>query len=170
MNDLIKALAPTIAGFIGGPIGLIAESGIEFLADKLGAKAKTVESITETLQGMTATDQIKLKQLDYDFQKFCLENSIKVQLAQISVDTEEAKSTNWFVAGWRPFVGWICGAGLAYVSILEPIMRFIAKVAAHYEGPFPVIDTTLTMQVLIGMLGLGVMRTAEKMKDAEGNR
>ena len=89
---------------------------------------------------------------------------------QIQTNIEEAKSTNWLVAGWRPCIGWVCGAGLAYASLIEPFARFIAKVWFGYTGEFPVIDTTLTMQILMGMLGLGAMRSVEKVKGAEGNR
>jgi hypothetical protein len=89
---------------------------------------------------------------------------------QISTNLEEAKSTNWFVAGWRPCVGWVCALGLAYVSLIEPIGRFVAQVWFGYTGAFPAIDTSITMQVLLGMLGLGAMRTVEKVKGAEQNR
>ena len=89
---------------------------------------------------------------------------------QVQVNLEEAKSANWFVAGWRPFIGWTCGCGLAYVAIIEPLARFAAQVWFHYTGSFPVIDTTITMQVLLGMLGLAAARTVEKVKNAEGHR
>jgi hypothetical protein len=89
---------------------------------------------------------------------------------QIQTNIEEAKSTNWLVAGWRPCIGWVCGAGLAYAALIEPFARFIAKVWFGYTGEFPVIDTTLTMQILMGMLGLGAMRSVEKVKGAESNR
>jgi len=89
---------------------------------------------------------------------------------QVQVNLEEAKSTNWFVAAWRPFIGWICGFGLAYVSIIEPLARFAAQVWFHYTGSFPVIDTTITMQVLLGMLGLAAARTVEKVRNVEGHR
>ena len=88
---------------------------------------------------------------------------IKLITGQLEINKIEASHKSIFVAGWRPFVGWVCGFGLAYVSIIEPIMRFIAKISG-YTGEFPVIDTTLTMQVLIGMLGLTVARTHEKRK------
>jgi len=81
---------------------------------------------------------------------------------QIQVNMEEAKSTSLFVSGWRPFVGWACGVGLAYVAILEPLGRFVARVGFDYAGDFPEIDTSLTLQVLLGMLGLGGLRTFEK--------
>lgn len=89
---------------------------------------------------------------------------------QIQTNIEESKSTNWWVAGWRPAIGWVCGAGLAYAALVEPFARFAAKVWFGYTGDFPIIDTDLTMQILMGMLGLGAMRSVEKIKGAEGKR
>jgi len=89
---------------------------------------------------------------------------------QIQTNIEEAKSTNWFVAGARPFIMWTCGVSLAYVSVVEPVSRFVAKVWFGYVGDFPVIDTNLTMQILMGILGLGAYRTVEKVKNVEGHR
>ena len=101
-------------------------------------------------------------------------------LAQLAADTDLAKlqiqtniaeaAGNWFTAGWRPCIGWVCGAGLAYAALIEPFARFIAKVGFGYVGDFPIIDTNLTMQILMGMLGLGAMRSVEKVKGAESNR
>jgi hypothetical protein len=81
---------------------------------------------------------------------------------QLAVNVEEAKSQSIFVAGWRPFVGWVGGAGLAYSVLLEPIARFVAQVGFGYHSGFPVIDTTITMQILFGLLGLGAMRSYDK--------
>ena len=88
---------------------------------------------------------------------------VNMLTGQMEINKVEAASGNWFVAGWRPFVGWVCGFALAYAAILEPFMRFIASVN-DYSVTFPIIDTTITMQVLLGMLGLGAMRTREKEK------
>ena len=88
----------------------------------------------------------------------------QLALQQIIVNVEEAKHPSIFVSGWRPFVGWVCGVALAYVAMLEPVARFVAIVAFGYVGVFPVIDTNLTMQVLLGILGLGGLRTWEKQK------
>jgi len=82
---------------------------------------------------------------------------------QLDINKVEAASTSVFVSGWRPFVGWVCGLGLGYVAIVEPIARFIATMVG-YTGNFPVIDTTITMQVLMGMLGMGGLRTLDKIK------
>ena len=82
---------------------------------------------------------------------------------QMEINKVEASSNSVVVAGWRPFAGWVCGIGLAYVSILEPILRLTATLVG-YTGEFPTIDTTLTMQVLLGMLGMGGLRTLDKIK------
>lgn len=161
--DWINAL-PAIGSFLGGPAGGIVGSGIEWLAGKLGADTKTVEGIKQTLSGMTAEQLLEAKRIDIEFQKFCLDNNIKLQMGQIAVNAEEAKSASLFVAGWRPAIGWICGAALAYAAILEPVLRFLAAVVFSYVGTFPSIDTQLTMQVLVGMLGLAGMRSFDKVQ------
>jgi hypothetical protein len=117
-------------------------------------------------------EQAKLKLLEMQQNGELAQLAAATDLAKLQIQTnlEEAKSTNWFVAGWRPFVGWICGVGLAYVAIFEPIARFVAKVHFGYAGDFPVINTDLTMQVLMGVLGLGAMRSVEKVKGGEGSR
>ena len=107
-------------------------------------------------------DKAAAEKAAQEFATVAQSQEFQVQLAQIAVNAEEAKSTNWFVAGWRPFVGWTCGSALAYVALLEPLIRFVAVVGFGYAGKFPVIDTSITLQVLLGMLGLGGMRTFEK--------
>ena len=84
--------------------------------------------------------------------------------AQIEVNKIEAASADPFTSRWRPFVGWVGGFGLAYAAIIDPLARFVAKVVFNYAGAFPVIDTTITMQVLFGLLGLGAMRSIERVK------
>ena len=155
---------PAIGSFLGGPAGGLVGSGIEWLAGKFGASDKTVEGIKQTLSGMTAEQLLKAKEIDIEFQKFCLDNSIKLDLANIAVNLEEAKSSNLFVAGWRPAVGWIGAFALGYAAILDPIARFVAQVFFAYGGQFPVINTELTMQVLFGMLGIGAMWSFDKSK------
>lgn len=87
---------------------------------------------------------------------------------QISINIEEAKSEHLFVSGWRPAVGWVGAAGFAYSVILEPFARFISQVGFGYTGLFPVIDTSLTLQILLGLLGLGAFRSYDKKNGATG--
>jgi len=105
----------------------------------------------------------KLQELHQRGDLAILNAEVQLLLGQINVNKAEANHKSIFVAGWRPFVGWVCGFGLLYASVIEPLMRFIATVN-DYTGTFPVLDTTITMQVLLGMLGLGLMRTKEKEK------
>lgn len=81
---------------------------------------------------------------------------------QVEINKVEAASSSLFISGGRPFILWICGVAFAYSSIVEPLLRFGSKVLFGYMGEFPVIDTTLTMQILLGILGLGAMRSFDK--------
>jgi hypothetical protein len=158
LTDILSAVAPTIATALGGPF---AGAAVAFLSSKLGVP---VEQVQQTVAGMGPADLVKLKEMDYEFQTKMAEIGIKIDLAQIAVNTEEAKSTNWFVAGGRPFIMWVCGVAFAYAAIIEPIARFVATVGYHYTGAFPAIDTNLTMQVLFGLLGLGALRSYDKKR------
>lgn len=83
-------------------------------------------------------------------------------VAQTDINKVEAASSNLFIAGWRPFIGWGCGFAFLYSALFEPFARFVSSVVFSYQGNFPVIDTTLTMQILLGMLGMGALRSFDK--------
>lgn len=93
-----------------------------------------------------------------------------VQLAtlQANTNTEEAKSTSIFIAGWRPFVGWVCGVGFA-IQVLGPLLQWTAALFGKSVA-FPPLDFPIMAPTLAGMLGLSGMRTFEKWKNVEGNR
>lgn len=93
-----------------------------------------------------------------------MELESKAMEAQMLINVEEAKSEHLFVAGWRPFIGWVGGIALAYASILNPFMTWIAK-AYGSTIVFPTLDTTITMQVLFGILGLGAFRSYDKKQE-----
>lgn len=92
-----------------------------------------------------------------------LEHLSNIDLAQIGVNAEEAKNSNIFISGWRPFIGWICGSAFAYHFILQPLILFIAACFGK-TIPTPVFDMDALNTVLMGILGLGGMRTWEKFK------
>ena len=85
-------------------------------------------------------------------------------LAQIEVNKAEAASRNVFVAGWRPFIGWTCGVALAWHFVLAPFVLFTAGWAGVELPDLPAFDMDNLMTVLLGMLGLGGLRTWEKTK------
>ena len=84
-------------------------------------------------------------------------------LAQIQLNKQEAAHKNIFVAGWRPFVGWTCGVALAYHFIVSPIVETIL-IAAGVAVDLPSFEFSQLSSILMGMLGLGGLRTYEKMK------
>lgn len=89
---------------------------------------------------------------------------LDTQLAQgqLAINQAEAASDNLFVAGWRPFIGWTCGIAFCYHFVLEPLFMLMVTC---YRGvciqPDFNMDTLTT--VLMGMLGLGSLRTIEKL-------
>lgn len=88
---------------------------------------------------------------------------ISGELAQIEVNKEEAKSTSVFVSGWRPSIGWICGAACAWNWIGLPIAKLgLTLLGISVEALSPA-DLSEMLPVLIGMLGLGGLRTIEKI-------
>ena len=115
-----------------------------------------------------ATAKLELKKLGQAGDLARLAAEVQIISGQLKINETEAGHKSIFISGWRPLVGWICGFALAYVAIIEPIMRFVALLSG-YKGTFPVIDTTITMQVLLGMLGLGIMRTKEKKDGTNKN-
>ena len=84
-------------------------------------------------------------------------------MAQIEVNKAEAAHKSIFVAGRRPFVGWVCGVALSYHFILAPLLQFGFAVGG-IDQELPEFDFSQLSTVLMGMLGLGGLRTFEKMK------
>jgi hypothetical protein len=79
---------------------------------------------------------------------------------QTKINEAEAQHRSLFVAGWRPAIGWVCGLAFAYHYVAFPIVRTI-----YPSVEFPILDTEPLFTVLLGMLGLGGLRTFEKLKD-----
>jgi len=88
----------------------------------------------------------------------------EANMAQVEVNKAEAKHRSIFVAGWRPFVGWICAVALGYHFVLHPIVLFGAGWAGVEIPDLPAFDMDSLMTVLLGMLGLGGLRSYEKSK------
>jgi hypothetical protein len=87
---------------------------------------------------------------------------------QIEVNKEEAANNSIFVAGWRPFIGWVCGSAFAWAFVFQPIVVAVAAAMGRPINPkdLAILDFSQIQPVLYGMLGLGAMRTYEKVKGA----
>jgi hypothetical protein len=114
-------------------------------------------------------DKTKAEELKASLKTLDLTQEFQGLMGQIQVNIEEAKSGKMFIAGWRPFIGWICGAGFAWSYVVGPLFYWVSSLAGH-PTPIPTLSLDEMIPVLMGMLGLGGLRTFEKVKGAEGNR
>jgi hypothetical protein len=87
------------------------------------------------------------------------EHAQELAKGQLAVNAVEAAHKSLFVAGWRPFVGWICGVGLLYNVLISQILAIWFEV--------PTVDPSLLTPILMGMLGMGAMRSYEKTKGVQ---
>jgi len=83
---------------------------------------------------------------------------------QMDINKAEAASSSVFVSGWLPAIGWICGVGFAVQFVIGPLAEWGSALYGH-PVKFPQMDTGTMMPLLLGMLGLGGLRTAEKLAD-----
>jgi len=124
-----------------------------------------IDSVGKVAGDLITTDKEKM-QLEIENRK--LDQAIDI--AQIRVNKEEAKSSSLFVSGWRPAVGWIGAAALAYQFLAYPILGWAWKwlqamgyVPAEMSPP-PLLDAEQLWVMLSGILGIAGMRTFEKQK------
>jgi hypothetical protein len=113
-----------------------------------------------------AADKAKLEMLKLqqagEFKE--LEQSFELAKKQIDVNAEEAKNANIFISGWRPFIGWVCGAAFAYNYVFMPFITYFMNFFYSTAPEMPLLDMGELTTLLFGMLGLGAMRTYEKTK------
>ena len=109
-------------------------------------------------------DKEKAAEAQRAIESALLENAAQINLAQIEVNKAEAQHRTIFVAGWRPFIGWVCGIALAWHFVGVPVTIFFIAWAGAEVPELPAFDMNSLMTVLMGMLGLGGLRTFEKMK------
>mgnify|MGYP000607273928 FL=1 len=104
-------------------------------------------------------DKDQKNALAHEISTMAERHALEIAKGQLEVNKVEAAHKNLFVAGWRPAVGWSCCFALVYSTILSPIIGIWFTV--------PAVDSSLLTTVLMGMLGLGAMRTAEKVKGVQ---
>ena len=86
-----------------------------------------------------------------------------VMLAQTEINKAEAAHKSIFVAGWRPFIGWVCGVGIAWSMVVQPVAQW-AMIAWGDGTELPTIDTSYLMELVTAMLGMSGLRTFEKLR------
>lgn len=126
-------------GLIKAALGPVMEGVLRFIPDK-GERARAKEQFEgQMLAAMTGLVQ-----------------------GQLEINKVEAQHKSLFVAGWRPGVGWICAVALGWNFILQPIMTWGFFVSGYDLAQAPTLETGELTTILLGMLGLGGLRTYEK--------
>ncbi len=112
--------------------------------------ANVIDKFVETDDEKRAAEIIKAKMM------------MKPSLAQVEINKVEAGHRSIFVAGWRPFIGWVCGFALAYNFIIRDLIAWVIVNTGTEASLPPALAMGELMTVLLGMLGLGAFRTVEK--------
>lgn len=120
-----------------------------------------------------AEEMRKLEELRQRGDLANLDAHVKLMLGQLEVNKAEAQHKSIFVAGWRPWIGWVGGMALAYQFVLYPILIWIwailkvkGLIPDGLESP-PVLDTSALMALVTAMLGVGTMRSYDKSKNTQ---
>lgn len=124
-----------------------------------------VGPVTGLLDKFIEDKDVKNK-LAHDLSTMAERHAQELAKGQLEVNKVEAAHKSLFVAGWRPAIGWICGLGMASNFILIPMANFVLALTGS-AIVVPLLDTGEMMPVLMGMLGLGAMRTYEKKQGVQ---
>jgi hypothetical protein len=107
-------------------------------------------------------DKSERAKADAEFMRMAAEGELKQAIAQLEINAKEAAHPSVWVSGWRPFFGWAGGAGFIYATILQPMLAWWASIKG-WPVP-PILNLDLLWIVVTGMLGIGGLRSVEKIK------
>lgn len=119
--------------------------------------------VGKTLIDRFFPDKEAARAAEAEFLRLAMDGELKQVIAQLEINAREAAHPSVWVAGWRPFFGWVGGTAFAYVGVLQPLFSWYA--ATHGMPPPPSIDTEFLWVVVSGLLGIGGLRTYEKTKN-----
>ena len=109
-----------------------------------------------------AAAQLKLAELEQAGEFKQLDADLQLMLAQAEINKIEAASPSLFKSGWRPFVGWVCGSGFAYMLVVRPLLPWLVTTLGGHAPDMPAVDIGVLTTTLGAILGVGTMRTIEK--------
>lgn len=124
-----------------------------------------ISPVTDII-GEIVVDKDKRNEINYKIQELvdkADERYHEELMGQIEVNKEEAKHASVFVAGWRPAIGWVGAAGLGYSFVIAPFVEAVAR-GLGYVGEMPVPDSENLLVLVLSMLGVGGMRSFDKLK------
>jgi len=132
----------------------------------IGLLQNLVEPVTGLLDKFVE-DKDQKAALAHEIATMAERHAQELALAQVEVNKAEAASGSVFKGGWRPAVGWICAVAFGYHFVLQPLLVFVLvsfNIIWIHPNDLPQFDMSSLMTVMMGMLGLGGLRTYEKQK------
>lgn len=142
---------------MGFDLASITSAGIGATLNSLGSLSTSLrEAIIgkELDPNVAAHIEVKLKEMED-----------QLLIGQMQINLEEAKSEKWFVASWRPFIGWVAGTALAYNYVVMPLLVWVTLCVKPDAPPMPILETSELLTLLGGMLGFGVLRSYDKKQE-----
>lgn len=118
--------------------------------------------IGKTLIDRWMPDPEKKREAELELMRMAADGELKQVIAQLEINAREAQHASVFVAGWRPFFGWAGGLGFVYATVGQPILAWVAGIKG-WPVP-PELNLDLLWVVVTGMLGIGGLRSLEKVK------
>ena len=129
----------------------------------IGLLSAVLPSVMEVAGRFLPEDKEKRAAAEREIEAQLTTHLAQIDLAQLDINKTEAAHRSVFVSGWRPMIGWTCGAAMALNFLIFPLASFVLAQTGHLVK-LPNLDMTQMMPVLMGMLGLGGLRTVEKLK------
>ena len=128
----------------------------------------TITTVTQLVNKFVPDRDAQIK-LQSELQSKFAEIEAQQLQAQSDTNKVEASSSSVFVAGWRPFIGWVCGSALAWSYILQPVAQW-GLLVAHVDTKLPEIPSGDLFNLTLAMLGMAGWRTLDKIKDVATTR
>jgi hypothetical protein len=146
--------------FLGRIFGTAAGETAKGLMEGIGGLATSIRS---AITGELSPDaRAKLEELAIQA------DSLQTQ-GQMKINVMEVQHSSIFVAGWRPFIGWVCGIALGWNFVVHPMVTWYMSIWEPLLKQPPPMDLSQLYPIVLGMLGLGMFRTYEKTRDAQKN-
>ena len=124
-----------------------------------GAAAKPIEAVGNVMDKLFTSDDERLSH-----EEILTRLAQQPNLAQVELNKVEASHRSVFVAGWRPAIGWVCALALLYQFVIQPLLNYALLIYSPTTPPPPSLDFGPLMTVVMALLGLGGLRTVEKLQ------
>lgn len=142
----------------------LAKGGVQGIGEGIASAARGLREAITGKAALTSDEVTQLELKARDIELAAMQADAAIAQAQAATNTAEAQSASFFRAGWRPAVGWVCVAGLAYQFIIRPLAPALIHAVSGHAIDLPTLDMGSLLTLLSGMLGLGGLRTFEKLR------